>query len=115
VRRAGYGFRLFLPTPGGGWVGEAADGGGLGLPIDSDGAELAWLCYAWPITPGSSGKRTFLITQEGVVYGSPTALDGADAERGPYAGEAGFVVRDRETVTAEVTRDLRGVEWHRVQ
>ena len=66
VRRSGYIFQMFLPDAGGVGTPEAA-GGGMGVSIDPDQAEVFWCCYAWPMDAGSSGNRAFFLNQEGEI------------------------------------------------
>jgi len=63
VSRSGYLFRVYLLAEGGVWV--PADP----LPDDiaTDAAETAFLCYAWPMKYGTSGKSTYVVDQTGTV------------------------------------------------
>ncbi len=73
VERAGYYFKIYLPdaTVAGDIQGVPEDGpdgvgGFTGATYpDSDNAEILWCCYAWPVSPESTGNRAFFINQEG--------------------------------------------------
>lgn len=82
VQRHGYCFRMYLPGKDGKAASE--DGKGLGMKdiaVDPDLAEVTWCCYAWPITAGETGQRTFFVDQNGSI----TACDNAS---GRYSGVA---------------------------
>lgn len=85
VARHGYQFALYLPDGAGQGIAEVA-GGGPGAAIDPDIAETTWCCYAWPTNYGSSGARTFYVSQAGdlaftdaAAYSGPGASPGAGA------------------------------------
>jgi hypothetical protein len=65
--RAGYCFRILLPGKGGVGVKERATGEPFDGEVDTDLAEAAWCCYAWPEKRGESGKRVFFVNQTGDV------------------------------------------------
>ncbi len=67
VVRSGYIFQMYLPSAAAVATAEAATGGGSGVSISANNAEVMWLCYAWPSSFGNSGKRTFFINQQGDV------------------------------------------------
>jgi hypothetical protein len=71
VSADGYNFRVFLPGAGGTMLGaETADG-----EVSADGAETRWVCYAWPVRHGVTGRRTFVIDQDGRILATE-AKDG---------------------------------------
>ena len=76
-QKAGYYFRLFLPTGT-----DAARGEGSGpaeaAQADADVQEVRWTCYAWPVNPG--GGRTFIANHSGEVYAT-------DADVRAYGGD----------------------------
>lgn len=74
VTKAGYIYRLSLPAPGGAPVNEAG-GGGSPAGEDPDLCEMTWVCYAWPASFSTSGKRVFAVNQEGDIL--QTANQGA--------------------------------------
>lgn len=74
IERAGYYFKIYLPdaTINGDIAGIPEDGpdevGGFtgnGTYPDPDNCEILWCCYAWPVSPESTGNRAFFINQEG--------------------------------------------------
>ncbi len=73
VTRAGYYFKIYLPdaTTAGDIPGIPEDGpdgvgGFVGATYpDPNNAEILWCCYAWPVSPESTGNRAFFINQEG--------------------------------------------------
>jgi prepilin-type N-terminal cleavage/methylation domain-containing protein len=76
VERAGYYFKIYLPDvtdpntnlipglPETGAVGVGGQDSGATFP-DPDNCEVIWCCYAWPVSPESTGNRAFFINQEG--------------------------------------------------
>jgi len=66
VTKSGYIYRLAMPAAGGAAVLEAA-GGGSPTAEDPDLCETTWVCYAWPASFANSGKRAFVVNQEGDV------------------------------------------------
>lgn len=87
VARSGYWFQIFLPHDVDGWIPELCGGGG-GVAVNARRAEGEWLCYAWPVQPGASGNRAFLITQEGAVMATDFAHLESDSL--PMPGRYGF-------------------------
>jgi prepilin-type N-terminal cleavage/methylation domain-containing protein len=86
VTRHGYQFALFLPDPSGEGLAELP-GGGPDAGIDPDIAETTWCCYAWPTNYGSSGVRTFYVSQAGdLVFTDAQAYSGPGGS--PDAGAA---------------------------
>jgi prepilin-type N-terminal cleavage/methylation domain-containing protein len=64
VSKAGYVFMMSLPGAGGSGVTENA-GGGSPTGEDPDFCETNWILYAWPSDYATSGRRAFVVTQEG--------------------------------------------------
>jgi hypothetical protein len=71
VSHAGYFFQIWLPaTPIGGitpGISERASVGGAdpsNLP-DSDGGEVLWCAYAWPMATNETGNRAFFVNEHG--------------------------------------------------
>ncbi len=85
VTKSGYVYALALPTPGGVPVNEAA-GGGSPAGEDADLCETTWVCYSWPASFATSGKRAFAVNQDGDVLqtsnlgaGAITSYDGTSS------------------------------------
>jgi len=86
IARHGYQFALYLPDASGQGLPEIAGGGPDGS-IDPDIAETTWCCYAWPTNYGSSGTRTFYVSQAGdLVFTEAAAYSGPGGS--PGAGSA---------------------------
>ncbi len=87
VIRSGYVFKMFLGGAQAGGVVPGvpeAPGGGAnpGNMPNGSGAEQYWACYAWPVVAGSSGKRVFFMSNEGVMLQFPNltnTYDGTNA------------------------------------
>lgn len=109
----GYVFQMFLPKLGGGWVGEAADGGGLDLAIVTDGAESRWLCYAWPAEYGSTGVRCFFVNETGNILATRNSDGRLAGGHGPTAGSDAFVSPNSSDPAAPATNcaDCLGNRW----
>lgn len=87
VNKSGYCFGMFLPGPGGAGVAEDP-GGGMAAPgaLDADLAETFWVCYAWPASRGSSGRRAFVTNQSGDLLQTDNTVQSYSG-----AGAAGVV------------------------
>jgi len=90
VTLGGYVFQMFLPGRDGGWVAENPTGGSAGVAVDSSRAELAWICYAWPVQHGWSGIRCFFIGHNGDVLSFRNHEGRYTGARGPEPGAAAF-------------------------
>lgn len=64
--KAGYVFRVDVPAARGG--GTCVSREPNGSDISTDGAERAWIAYAWPLERGNTGTRAFAIDQSGTVW-----------------------------------------------
>jgi hypothetical protein len=83
LARHGYQFMIFLPDTSGAGLAEVP-GGGPDAAIDPDVAETTWCCYAWPTNYGSSGARTFYVSQSGnIVFTDAPAYSGPGANQDP--------------------------------
>ena len=92
VTRSGYNFVIGMADAAGNGLPEAP-GGGAPAGIDPDLGETTWACYAWPVSYGNTGNRTFFVNQGGDIvatddsrYTGPLAgnpLDAASAFRAP--------------------------------
>lgn len=111
VRTGGYVFQMFLRGAGDTWVAEAADGGGIGRPVEAAKAETEWVCYAWPIEHGVSGRRAFMINQNGDIVASNMGAEVYSGDAGPPPGVAAYVQDGAHWVTAANTADPLGNLW----
>jgi len=100
VAKSGYVFRVALPGAGGAPVTENA-GGGSPTGEDPDLCENNWIVYAWPVSYANSGKRCFVVTQEGDLVqcdnlGGPGIYEGTGSMPAPDAaieiGSAGSII-----------------------
>lgn len=74
VQCSGYWLQIFLPYGPDAWIGEHHNRHGTAR-VNPVRAEEEWLCYAWPVAPGRSGSRAFLITHEGSLLATPFEED----------------------------------------
>lgn len=110
--KAGYVFRVDLPATRGG--GTCVSRELNGSDISTDGAERAWVAYAWPLDLGSTGTRAFALDQSGQIWftdnrGAKQAYSGFG--NGP-AFDA-FFSKEKETKPTFEGRD--GGTWNRLQ
>ena len=92
--KSGYHFYKYLPDAAGtGTIGEINGGNpSFAVPADAAGInaqESRFICYAWPSAYGSSGKRCFVVNQQGEVYQAKND-DGAGG--GLYDGPIGGTI-----------------------
>lgn len=112
VQRSGYWYAVFLPGPGGTWLGEAELGGGVGRVLDVDAAETAWVAYAWPVERGRTGQRSFLVRADGEVWCCGRSRSEVLVAP-PVPGRSGWIGSRGEAPDAG--EDPFGVRWQRVQ
>lgn len=106
VARHGYQFALYLPDSAGQGLPELA-GGGADSAIDPDMAETTWCCYAWPTNYGSSGTRTFYVSQAGdLVFTDAAAYTGPGGS--PEAGAALMSGGLVDSITGRVATSMTG-------
>ena len=66
ANHSGYHFAMYLPDAArAGVLEDPAGGKAVPAAIDADLSEIYFVCYAWPTTNGSSGRRTFAVNQTG--------------------------------------------------
>lgn len=65
--RAGYYYLVYLPTDRGPAVAES-DPLAPGVAADANRQEVAFVCYAWPVRVGVTGRRAFVVSQQGEVF-----------------------------------------------
>lgn len=106
IARAGYQFALYLPDGTGLGLPEVP-GGGAPAGIDPDVAETTWCCYAWPTNHGSSGSRTFYVSQAGdLVFTDAAAYSGTG--NGPEAGAALMQGGLVDSITGRIASSMTG-------
>ncbi len=67
AQKSGYLFLMYLPDNAGAGVPEVVTTGGAGATVDPNTCEAVWCCYAWPVTPGTTGNRAFFVNQRGEI------------------------------------------------
>ncbi len=66
ANHSGYHFCIYLPdAAAAGVLEDPAGGKAAPAAVDSDFCETFYVCYAWPTSNGSSGRRAFAINQSG--------------------------------------------------
>lgn len=117
VSKSGYLFRMYLPGPGGIGQREAAGGGLAAGVVDTDESEVRWCCYAYPISYGMSGTRTFFINEHAEIsFTDAASYSGANctALRAGAAFRTGTV----DSMTGAIAVGTRGSDgnfWRPVQ
>lgn len=109
VLRSGYAFQMFLPGRDVAWLG--ADTPSVASGIDADRAEGNWICYAWPLQPGVSGYRTYVIDAHGNLFGSLADEQAYGSAHAPVPGVAAHVCVDGTWLFAANTADVFGDVW----
>jgi prepilin-type N-terminal cleavage/methylation domain-containing protein len=106
VARHGYQFAVYLPDTTGQGLAELA-GGGPDPAINADVAETTWCCYAWPTNYGSSGSRTFYVSQAGdLVFTDTLTYTGPGG--GPVPGAALMGGGSITSITGRVATSATG-------
>jgi prepilin-type N-terminal cleavage/methylation domain-containing protein len=82
--KSGYHFWIWLPDNAGASIPET-DPLVAGVDVVANAQETRFVCYGWPVTFDSSGKRVFVVNQQGEVF-TARNVDGAGAAY--YDGEA---------------------------
>ena len=67
AQKSGYLFLMYLPDIAGAGVPEVVTTGGPGATVDPNTCEAVWCCYAFPVTPGTTGNRAFFVNPDGFV------------------------------------------------
>ncbi len=114
VVRAGYRYRIYLPGFGRTWQREAAAGGGVGVCVGPDEAEVLWCCYAWPTAYDESGRWAFFINQKGDALACRNELmrySGTVAPGPTAACEPSGEVLDMATSAAYNRTGVDGQRW----
>lgn len=131
ITRSGYRFRVFLPDARGDGVCETAVSGDVpgrcGDPsvprgpvcpstrserVDSRLASQRWCAYAWPVTYGASGNRTFFIDQDGNELCTEEAHYSGDDGPAPGAAFAsGGIMSILGAIPADGMRSQDGNVW----
>lgn len=101
--KSGYHFAIHLPAAAGAPVAEDATGGKAAAgAVDADLAENFWVCYAWPTSYGTSGRRAFCINQSGDLLQSNNATQQYEGS-GASAPAADAAYVDSGDLTGELS------------
>lgn len=106
VMKSGYAFQIWLPDLNGAGVTEAP--GAVPPGLDPDFGESFWFCYAWPVNPGSSGRRAFALNQSGMLVSTTMAAleyDGNNPPAWNAAMAAGAISMDESFLQGVAARD----------
>ena len=113
VQRSGYWFQVWLPARNGGGIAERATLSPLKVNVNA--AEQAWCAYAWPVEPGTTGRRVFFINQEGdvLVFDNPEgAFGGLERTGGRQPSFDSALSRpDLEAAPARGRKATNGTQW----
>ena len=91
--KSGYHFYMYLPTGAAGNIGET-NPLAAGVAANAVAQESHFICYAWPATFGSSGKRCFVVNQQAEVYTARNMAGGVALYNGAGAVPAGNAAID---------------------
>jgi hypothetical protein len=106
-------FQMCLPGITAAGVSENNWGGALGCSIDAARAERYWCCYAWPVTYGSTGKRTFFVNESGHVLAADNLVWHYSGSLAPPAVAAAFEASTSGTLDCRTAADTLGHDGHR--
>lgn len=72
IERQGYYFKMFLPAedgaaPVGAQPEDPSGGNTVGALPGANNSEIMWCTYAWPVNATKTGRRAFMISEEGEV------------------------------------------------
>jgi len=67
VSKAGYEYRVYLPTAAGPAMHQLAMTVANGNSANANVQENRWACYAWPAVAGNSGQRVFVVAESGEI------------------------------------------------
>lgn len=108
IAKGGYMFILGLPDGAGNGLPENGGGGAPGA-VNADLAETTWACYAWPVSYGNTGNRTFFVNQGGdIVTTEDRAYSGPFPGAGIAAAAAFTAPGSADTITGQVATGTVG-------
>jgi len=81
---------MFLPSSNADFIPESDNGGATPTRNpDPANSESLWCVYAWPVSIGNSGNRSFFVNQSGEILMSqnrgPSAMTGPGRGPDPHA------------------------------
>ncbi len=87
----------------------------LHLPTASSNRQIQWHAYAWPASYGSSGKRTFFVSQAGDVLSTRNAVRRYSADESVPSLQAAYLIgtstHDGPTTLAANATGRDGERW----
>ncbi len=85
VVRSGYVFQMWLPSGPVGWVVEPAAGQRSLQEVDVPRSHVEFVCFAWPLEQGRTGRRAFVMDHTGDVLAARNQSTGYSGfERAPH-------------------------------
>ena len=82
---SGYVFQMWLPSGPVGWVVEPATGPRSLQDVDVLRSHVEFVCFAWPLEQGRTGRRAFVLDQSGNVLAAGNLGTGYSGfERAPH-------------------------------
>ncbi|MHC4223119.1 MAG: type II secretion system protein [Planctomycetota bacterium] len=93
MMRSGYYYRIYLPGTGGAGLLELP-GGGASEDVNAALAESNWCVYDWPQKFGTTGRKTFFVSQGGDITYTEDSLysgPGAPIQAGAALREPGVL------------------------
>jgi len=109
VMRSGYVYRMYLPLASGHGQREPAGGGYAAGVVDPGLSEVAWVCYAWPVRYGVTGRRAFCVNQQGDITFTDTATFSGPNCPAVRPG-SGFVTADVNSITGRTAVGTAGAD-----
>ncbi len=88
VSKAGYEYRVYLPTAAGLAIFQNSVSTPNGLAADAAFQELRWVCYAWPSVAGNTGNRVFAVAESGEIMAAGNVTTKYDGKLTPAPPEA---------------------------
>ncbi|MHC4853782.1 MAG: hypothetical protein ACYTF5_17375 [Planctomycetota bacterium] len=112
VVRSGYIFQMYLPDVVATAVPEGPTGGVGPIAPDASQSEVFWCCYAWPSARGSSGKRTFFVSQTSDVLatGNTAATQRYSGTMNPPLPTAAFLNGTAGAMSSTVAANATAID-----
>jgi hypothetical protein len=112
VSNHSYMFQMYLPDTLAAGVPESIWGGASGCSIDAARAERYWCCYAWPVTYGSTGKRTFFVNESGQVLTAENQIWHYSGSLVPPTVDAAYEASTSGTLDCRTAANTLGRDGH---
>ncbi len=112
--KSGYMYYMYLPNAGG-TTSPEVPGLWAGIAGDANSQETRFMCYAWPNTYDQSGKRCFVVNQQGEVFaarnvtaGGVPLYSGAVGALAPAAMDSTAPVANQNDISAPFADSTAG-------